>query len=45
MKKQIEPEEFYKTYVCALINDNGIPPWYNYYDTYMGIGGLLICPI
>jgi hypothetical protein len=43
-QEEIEPEEFYKTYVCVIINDNGIPPWYNYYDTFIGSGGLLGLP-
>jgi hypothetical protein len=38
---EIEPEEFYQTYVPVTLSDTGIPPWYLYYDTIMGTGNLL----
>ncbi|MBI3500971.1 MAG: hypothetical protein HY063_04175 [Bacteroidetes bacterium] len=43
-EEEIEPEEFYQTYACAIIFDKGIPPWYDFYDLYMGTTGLLALP-
>jgi hypothetical protein len=41
-REGIELQEFYQTYVLAIIFDNGYPPWYEFYDTYMGTAGILM---
>ena len=41
-EEEIELEEFYQHYI--LIGQESIPPWYEFYDTYMGTGGLLALP-
>ncbi len=38
----LELEEFYQTYALAIMSDNGIPPWYDFYDTYMGTEKILM---
>ncbi len=38
----IELEDFYKNYI--LISEERMPPWYEFYDTYMGTTGLLALP-
>ena len=38
----LELEEFYQTYALAMMWDNGIPPWYDFYDTYMGTEKILM---
>ena len=43
-REEIELEEFYLTYFCAIMDDNGIPPWYDFYDNFMGTTGLLALP-
>jgi hypothetical protein len=40
-EEEIELQDFYKDYTIAILEDNGIPPWYEFYDTYMGTKGLL----
>jgi hypothetical protein len=39
--EELELQEFYETYACAIMDDNGIPPWYDYYDAFMNTEGLL----
>ena len=39
--EEIELQEFYETYAVAILDDNGIPPWYDYYDAFMNTEGLL----
>jgi hypothetical protein len=43
-REEIELQEFYQTYVLALLEDRGYPPWYEFYDTYNGTGGILMLP-
>jgi hypothetical protein len=43
-EEEKEPEEFYKDYVLAVLQETGTPPWYHYYDTFMGTGGLIGLP-
>ena len=34
-REGIELDEFYQTYVLCIMDDNGIPPWYDFYDEFM----------
>ncbi len=44
-EEEIELEEFYRNYILIEgMGGNTIPPWYNFYDTYMGTNGLLALP-
>ncbi len=41
-REGIELQEFYQTYALAMISDMGYPPWYDFYDNYMGTAGILM---
>jgi hypothetical protein len=41
-REEIELQEFYQNYALAIFEDRGYPPWYDFYDTYNGTGGILM---